>query len=145
MPKTLEKQQPLPMIRESAHQIWLAGLGALSIAEDESGKIFNTLVKRGKAFEHVAKDRFEDVKDKLDVRKTASDAMERIEDTLDEGMTGVLHRLGLPTTKEIDNLAKRVDRLTKALEEKPKKSRPRGNGATKRRIPVTLHGTSATV
>jgi poly(hydroxyalkanoate) granule-associated protein len=139
MSKTLEKQEQLPFIRESAHQIWLAGLGALSIAEDESGKIFKTLVKRGRAFEDVAKDRLEEVKGKLDVRKSASDAMERIEDTLDDGMTGVLHRLGLPTMKEIDGLSKRVERLTRTLEEKPRKSR--SNGATKRRTA----GTHATV
>ena len=44
MAKTVQKVQELPLIRSSAHQIWLAGLGALSVAEDESGKLFKTLV-----------------------------------------------------------------------------------------------------
>ena len=138
MPKKLDKHDQLPMLRESANQIWLAGLGALSIAEDESGKIFKTLVKRGKTFEPVLKDRFDEVKDKLDMRKTATDTVERISDrlsdTLDDGMTGVLHRLGLPTMKEIEGLTKRVERLTKTLEAKPAKARPRRPVASKRRI-----------
>ena len=119
MPKTLAKQAQLPMLRDSAYQIWLAGLGALSIAEDESGKIFKTLVNRGRAFEASTKDRLIEVKDRLDVRRAASGTVDRIAENLDEGMSGVLSRLGLPTKKEIEGLTKRVERLTKTLEEKP--------------------------
>lgn len=121
MPKTIEKPRQVPMIRESAYQIWLAGLGALSLAEDESGKVFKALVKRGKAFESTAKGRVDEIKEKLDVRKAAADTMTKLGDTFDDGVTEVLHRLGLPTKQEIDGLAKRVDRLTKTLELAPAK------------------------
>jgi poly(hydroxyalkanoate) granule-associated protein len=141
MPKTIEKQIQLPVIGESAHQVWLAGLGALSIAGDESGKIFKTLVKRGKAFEHAARGQLDDVRDRLDVRKAAGRVVDRISDGVDEGMTDVLHRLGLPTKKEIDGLTRRVERLTKALEEKPARKRVRAT-TTKRR--TTARETSAT-
>ena len=116
MAKAIEKSKPIPLIRDSAHQIWLAGLGALSLAEDESGKLFKALVKRGTAFEERTKDRMGELKSKLNVRKATADTIDRIGDTLDEGVTEMLHRLGLPTKKEIDGLTKRVDRLTKALE-----------------------------
>lgn len=132
MPKAIEKARPVPTIRDSAHQIWLAGLGALSLAEDESGRLFKTLVKRGKSFEDVTKDRIEEIKTKLDVRKAAVDTVDRITDTFDEGMTDVLHRLGLPTKKEIDGLSKRVDRLTKTLEMAPAK--PARRRTAKRRV-----------
>ena len=125
MPKAIEKARPIPTIRDSAHQIWLAGLGALSLAEDETGKLFKTLVKRGTVFEKETKGRLDDIKAKLDMRKTAADTVDKITDTFDEGMTDVLHRLGLPTKKEIDGLAKRVDRLTKTLETAPMKPRRR--------------------
>ena len=133
MPKTLATTSQLPMLRGSAYQIWLAGLGALSIAEDESGKIFKTLVHRGKAFEAAGKDRLIEVKERFDVRKAASDTVDRIAENLDEGMTGVLNRLGLPTKKEIENLSKRVDRLTKTLEERPLKRGTR-RAPAKRRV-----------
>lgn len=132
MSKSLTTTTQLPALRDSAHQIWLAGLGALSIAEDESGKIFKTLVKRGSALEATTKGRLIEVKDKFDLRKAATATVGRMTDSLDEGMTGVLGRLGLPTKQEIDGLSKRVDRLTKALEEKPARKATR-KAAPKRR------------
>lgn len=138
MPKALIKTPQLPALRDSAYQIWLAGLGALSMAEDESGKIFKTLVKRGRSFESAGKDRLNGVRDALDLRKAASDTMARITDNLDEGMSGVLGRLGLPTKKEIDALGKRVDRLTKALEEKPVRKTVRRAPAKRRRVPAAV-------
>jgi poly(hydroxyalkanoate) granule-associated protein len=136
MPKTVEKQQVIPMVGDSAYQIWLAGLGALSIAGDESGRIFKTLVKRGKTFEHAARAQLDDMRERLDVRKAAGTAMTRVTEGLDEGMTDVLHRLGLPTKKEIEGLTRRVERLTKALEEKPVRTRAR-RATTKRRATAT--------
>jgi poly(hydroxyalkanoate) granule-associated protein len=136
MPKALVKPAQLPALKDSAYQIWLAGLGALSIAEDESGKIFQTLVKRGRTFEASTKDRLVAVKDKLDMRKTAADTFGRVTDTLDEGVSGVLGRLGLPTKKEIDGLSKRVERLTKAIEEKPVRHTRRAT-TTRRRAKAT--------
>ena len=34
-------------VKESAQQIWLAGLGAFSKAQEEGGKVFEALVKEG--------------------------------------------------------------------------------------------------
>jgi len=136
MPKTLAKPSQLPMLRDSAYHIWLAGLGALSIAEDESGKIFKTLVKRGKTFEASSKDHLLEVRHRMDVRKAASHTMDRLADGWDDGMGSILSRLGLPTKKEIDGLSKRVERLSKTLEEKPVKSRAR-RAPTKRRASAT--------
>ena len=121
MPKVIEKEQQIPVIRDSAHQIWLAGLGALSLAEDQSGKLFKALVKRGKVFEEETKDRIDEVRAKLDVRKAASGVVDRINDTLDGSVNGVLERLGIPSKKEIEGLTKRVERLTKTLETAPPK------------------------
>jgi len=146
MAKTVQKVQELPLIRSSAHQIWLAGLGALSVAEDESGKLFKTLVKRGKTFELTAKDRvdemrgkldqqFDEMKERFDVKKAAASTMDRIGDGFDESMTQMLHRLGLPTKREIEGLSKRVERLTKTLEEKPTRTVARRRG--KRRLTAT--------
>ena len=119
MPKSIEKRTPAPMLKESANQIWLAGLGALSLAEDEGGKFFKALVKRGKVFESDIKDRVEEVRDKLDARKTTGETLVKLETGFENSVSSVMHRLGLPTKKEIDGLSKRVDRLTKAIEAKP--------------------------
>src|SRR5258705_13392732 len=39
------------MVRDSAQQIWLAGLGAFSKAQEEGAKVFEALVKEGKGLE----------------------------------------------------------------------------------------------
>ena len=39
--------QLVQTVRDSAQQIWLAGLGAFSKAQEEGGKVFETLVKEG--------------------------------------------------------------------------------------------------
>ena len=119
MSKAIEKKVPAPMLKESANQIWLAGLGALSLAEDEGGKFFKALVKRGKVFETDIKDRLDEVKGKLDARKATGETLVKIETGFENSVAGVMHRLGLPTKKEIEGLSKRVDRLTKAIESKP--------------------------
>lgn len=38
-------------VRESAQKIWLAGLGALALAEEEGARLFDTLVERGRELE----------------------------------------------------------------------------------------------
>jgi poly(hydroxyalkanoate) granule-associated protein len=38
-------------IMESAQQIWLAGLGAFAKAQDEGGKLFETLIREGSSLE----------------------------------------------------------------------------------------------
>ena len=36
-----------PSVKDSAQQIWLAGLGAFAKAQEEGGKVFEALVKEG--------------------------------------------------------------------------------------------------
>ena len=43
-------------IKESARQIWLAGLGAYNKAEEDTGKIFDKLVKEGEEIENLTRD-----------------------------------------------------------------------------------------
>ena len=43
------KRQLARTIRDSAQQIWLAGLGAFGKAQEEGGKVFEALVKEGAA------------------------------------------------------------------------------------------------
>ena len=38
-------------LKDSAHRIWLAGLGALAAAEEEGVKVFSRLVDRGRDVE----------------------------------------------------------------------------------------------
>ncbi|HCB39950.1 MAG TPA: poly(hydroxyalkanoate) granule-associated protein, partial [Gammaproteobacteria bacterium] len=44
-------EQMADRVKESANQIWLAGLGAYSKAEEEGGKLFEALVQDGEKLE----------------------------------------------------------------------------------------------
>ena len=115
-------------VTESVHKIWLAGLGALATAEEEGGKLFATLVKKGKQYESSVKKPVDQattqVKKKVkDVRGRAGKTVKKIERAFDEQVDAALHRVGVPTRKEIAALNRKVQRLTEALEGKRRKTK----------------------
>lgn len=120
----------LATLTEPAQQIWLAGLGAFAMAGAEGGRLFELLVKKGRAVEKANLARFDDMKGTVtekveDLRALPGTAVDRISHTVDTGMASVLHRLGVPTKKEIGTLTRRVEELARSLEHKPAARRPR--------------------
>ncbi len=117
-------------LRESAHKIWLAGLGALAVAGEEGKNLFRTLVEKGEEFEGRGRVRVDKVKGKVkDARSNVEMAFERAQEGFDDKVASALHRMGVPTRAEISKLTKRVEDLTKSIEKlrekpaaKPKKS-----------------------
>lgn len=110
-------------IKESARQIWLAGLGAYNKAEEDTGKIFEKLVKEGEELESATRGavekRFKAVEGKVeDVRGKASNTFGKLESVFDERVSGALERLGIPNKKTIEALTKRIDKLEKELKAK---------------------------
>ena len=59
------------------------------------------------------------------VREGAQHTFGRITAPIDAGVTTALHRLGVPTRKEIGLLTKRVEELTKSVEKTHHARRPR--------------------
>jgi poly(hydroxyalkanoate) granule-associated protein len=127
-------------LKDSFHQVWLAGLGALATAEEEGGKLFKSLVKKGQVYEKSVKvpvdKAAKSVKGTVkDVRSKAGKTMKKFESAFDDHVDAALHRIGVPTQKEISKLTRKVDRLTKKLEEsmgtKPKKAKKKVSKKTK--------------
>jgi poly(hydroxyalkanoate) granule-associated protein len=101
---------------DMARQIWLAGLGAFAKAEDEGGKLFESLVKEGEKVEahtrKVAEDTIEEVKDRVEqVKGKATDTWDGLEQVFEDRVARVLNRLGVPTNDDVQDLAKRVEEL----------------------------------
>jgi poly(hydroxyalkanoate) granule-associated protein len=116
MPKAAKKNGAR-VLRRSAHEIWLAGLGALTLAEEEGSKLFKSLVKKGAGMEALNKARLEKLLAKVKpVREDAGMALQKVGAGMDNSMAAVLHRLGVPTRREIQGLTKRVEELTHSLE-----------------------------
>ena len=102
-------------VKESAHQIWLAGLGAFAKAQDEGNKVFDALVKEGESIQartrKVADEKIAEVAGK------AAGTWDRLETVFEERVARALGTLGVPTKKDIDRLSKRVAELTAAVAE----------------------------
>ena len=125
-PKNIADSLFARKVKESASQIWLAGLGAYAVAEKEGSKLFETLVSDGKKLDQLTKnltarnvveqkvalykERVEEVKD------LASHSWDRIEKSFDERVSGALSRLNIPTKKDVELLQAQVAELSDKLE-----------------------------
>jgi poly(hydroxyalkanoate) granule-associated protein len=111
------EKQLITVVKDSANQIWLAGLGAFVKAQDEGGRMFDTLVKEGEKVEartrKAAIKKAEAARDKA--RKTASGSINKLEKVFQDRVARALTRLGVPSREDIQGLSKRVDELTKAV------------------------------
>lgn len=109
-------EQMAEKVKESANQIWLAGLGAYSKAEQEGSKLFEALVQDGEKLEaktralvdkplHVAKETVETV------RARATGSWEKVEKAFDQRVSRALHRLNIPTRADVEQLNERIAEL----------------------------------
>ena len=101
-------------IKDSANQIWLAGLGAFAKAQAEGGKVFDALVQEGEAKQNRARKTAEDTLS--DVKSKATGTWDKLEQVFEDRVARALHSLSVPTRKDVDTLAKRVAELTKVAE-----------------------------
>jgi poly(hydroxyalkanoate) granule-associated protein len=108
-------------IKDSAQQIWLAGLGAFSKAQEEGQKVFEALVKEGNSLHKrtmkTTEDKVTDVTSKLgrvagEFSKQANGTWDKLETVFEQRVERALSRLGVPSNKEIGTLTKRVEELT---------------------------------
>ena len=102
---------------DSAHKVFLAGLGTIKTVGDESVEMFDLLVERGRDLETRGKKELDDVRGELKKRTTKAtskveDRLDEVGDQIDKRVTNVLHRLGVPTRTEIQTLTRRVEELS---------------------------------
>jgi len=117
MPKKLKElaeeatENQLAMrVRESASQIWLAGLGAFAKAQAEGLKMFDTLVAEGEKVQErtrtAADERI------AEMRAKATGTWDKLEQVFEDRVARALHSLSVPSRQDIDTLTKRVAELT---------------------------------
>ena len=132
---------------DSAREIWLAGLGAFSFAQNESGKIieqgnklFEKLVSEGVKLEKktrsVAESAVGDIKGEVEstvgaVRKQAADNWDKLENIFEDRVARVLGQLGVPTAEEVNKLSARVQTLSNKVTAMSKAKAPRKAPAKK--------------
>ncbi len=108
-------------VKDSAQQIWLAGMGAFSKAQAEGRQVFESLVKEGASLQKkthsAAEDRLGEVTQKMtsmagDVSAKAGQQWDKLESIFEERTAKALKRLGVPAAKEVEALSARIDALT---------------------------------
>lgn len=115
-----------PAIKDSAREIWLAGLGAFSVAGEEGGKVFKQLVKKGTSVEKENKARLAELGERAgELKDDAVGAAKQLSAPIEAGITKAMQRLGVPTRTEIMNLTKRVEELTKAVAKAKAEAKPK--------------------
>jgi poly(hydroxyalkanoate) granule-associated protein len=111
-------------IKDSAQQIWQAGLGSFSKAQGEGSKMFETLVKEGLAVQRktqaAAEEKISEATNKMagmanDLTSKATSKWGKLEDIFEERVAKALNKLGVPSAKDIDALIARIDELNKAV------------------------------
>lgn len=112
-------------VRESAQQIWQAGLGAFAKAQHEGGAWFDKLVQEGAALHQLTQDQ-EDappvgVAGKMSrlaehVGKQASGSWDKIEKVFEDRVARSLRSLGVPSRDELGELRREVAELRALVE-----------------------------
>ena len=111
-------------VKESAQQIWLAGMGAFSKAQAEGGKVFEALVKEGTSLQRktqaVAEEKIGEMTNKMsnmagDVQTKAGQHWDKLESIFEERTAKALAKLGVPSATDLEALNKRIDALSAQL------------------------------
>ena len=125
---------------DSAREIWLAGLGAFSVAQQEGGriieqgsKLFDKLVVEGTRVEKKTRkdvesavgefrgeveNRVEAMKQQADaVRKQATDNWDKLEKIFENRVARAMSGLGIPSKEDVNGLADKVQKLARQVAE----------------------------
>jgi poly(hydroxyalkanoate) granule-associated protein len=123
-PAGLLDSQLASSVKDSAQQIWLAGMGAFAKAQAEGGKVFEALVKEGVSLQRktqaVAEEKLGEVTGKMssmasEVTTKAGASWDKLENIFEERTAKALGKLGVPTAKDVAELSRRVDELSAAV------------------------------
>lgn len=112
-------------IKDSAQQIWLAGLGAFSKAQEEGGKAFESLVKEGLSIQRktqaVAEERISEASSRMssmatEISSKATGQWDKLENLFEERVAKALNKLGVPSARDVDALIARIDELSQHVQ-----------------------------
>jgi poly(hydroxyalkanoate) granule-associated protein len=126
-------------VKESAQQIWLAGLGAFAKAQEEGSKAFDSLVKEGASIQRktqaAAEDKLSEATSRMasmatEISSRASGQWGKLENIFEDRVSKALNKLGVPTAKDVDVLVARIDELNRSVAKLNKAAAPRRGTAS---------------
>ncbi len=139
--KYTKKQKPSDKnIAEQLEDAFLAGLGALSNAQKAGEKTFDSLVKQGEQFRKKTTKRTESLIDNVQdaIREMSDDAQSRatglldqvrdksnlrkLQSAFDTRVADAMDRLNVPSKNDMDKINRKLNKIVRMLDEKPKKA-----------------------
>ncbi|WP_370261182.1 phasin family protein [Limnobacter sp.] len=120
------KKKPIKGAVDSAQQLLNAGLGAITKAQEESNRVLENLVKEGQEIQErtvkFADQKVVEVTGKVSklagsVSSKATQQWDKLEQVFEERVARALSRLGVPTNKDVQQLAERIEQLSAAVQE----------------------------
>ena len=149
-----EKKSALPgmqlhgSVKDSAAQIWQAGLGAFAKAQAEGTKAFESLVKEGTSIQRktqaAAEEKISEATNRMsamagDISSKASGQWDKLENIFEDRVAKALNKLGVPSAKDVNALIARIDDLNKSVQnlsaKAPAASKPVARKATAKAAP----------
>jgi len=131
---TTTKKTGMPLtgsVKDSAQQIWQAGLGAFNKAQAEGTKAFEALVKEGvnlqRKTQSAAEEKISEATSKMstmatDISSKASGQWDKLESIFEDRVAKALNKLGVPSAKDVNALIARIDELNKSVQRLSAKS-----------------------
>ncbi len=133
MVKKLQKISPpkkpdMPLtgaVKDSAQQIWQAGLGAFNKAQAEGSKAFEALIKEGVNFQRqtksAAEEKILEASSKMsamasDISSRSSRQWDKLESIFEDRVAKALNKLGVPSAKDVNVLIARIDELNQRVQ-----------------------------
>jgi poly(hydroxyalkanoate) granule-associated protein len=111
-------------VRDSSHQIWLAGLGAFAKAQQGGAKVFEGLVKQGESLEAKTRDvaaqtakaaRGAAEAKAKEMQTMAGGTWDKLEQVFEKRVARALGSLGVYSASDVKRLTERVDELSEAV------------------------------
>jgi poly(hydroxyalkanoate) granule-associated protein len=112
-------------VKDSAQQIWQAGLAAFNRAQSEGSKAFEALVKEGVGIQRktqsAAEEKINEATQKMssmasDISNKASGQWDKLENIFEERVAKALNKLGVPSAKDVKALIERIDALQASVQ-----------------------------
>jgi poly(hydroxyalkanoate) granule-associated protein len=127
-------------VKDSAQQIWQAGLGAFTRAQVEGSKAFEALVKEGVSMQRktqaAAEERITEATHKMtsmatEISSKATGQWDKLETIFEDRVAKALNKLGVPSAKDVSALIARIDALNKAVQQLSAQSPAKAANAAK--------------
>ncbi len=112
-------------VKDSAQQIWQAGLGAFNKAQAEGTKAIEALIKEGVSMQRktqsVAEEKISEASSKMssmatDISSKASGQWDKLESIFEDRVAKALNKLGVPSAKDVTALIARIDALNQSVQ-----------------------------